>query len=235
MQDRILAEFEIFNLQEINGMEEVLNASGYHYSKKMIKGNSVARFVVTDNRCTCGDKTTESNPDLIRLDFVKKTAKRIMEDKDLYKFMCECCYKESMSENDIIMFMGSGLISLFKHTKGLADQLDNMIDTAKAYKGASDEMLNIVEYICHTPICKDMYLNFIEDEEEKTEYENKGMVNGANMMQNAHLVIDRTITSLLETVTEKDGEINGLKGEVKELTARLQKYIDKYGDLTDGE
>jgi len=77
---------------------------------------------------------------------------------------------------------------------------DSDINSDK-YQTAFDQMNEIVRYIVRTPALHDMYENFLETDEEKERFR-RGEFHPHHVAENAHLVFDRTITSLVETIKE---------------------------------
>ena len=73
------------------------------------------------------------------------------------------------------------------------------------YQKSHEQMMEIAKYIATTPILKDMYANFLETDEQKAKFE-EGKVDADHVAAHACHVLDRTITSLIETLAGNNPE-----------------------------
>ena len=128
----------------------------------------------------------------------------------LMKYIYGCVYGNAayreLSDKELI----NAITEVFPRT---VDKLIVTADTNSALSNVNSQMNELVNYIASTPLLKEMYANFMETDEQKAAYK-EGRLDARHVAAKAHLVFDRTITSLEARI--RDLENSQAQEETKE-------------------
>lgn len=162
--------------------------------------------IITGHKCQCKADGNNVTGNQLLGAIANVAARNIMEDELAFNYIKEAVGEQDMDETAVI----SKLSGVFNATIHHISSINAEFERAKR---AQAQMMEIVKFIANTPLLLEMYKNFITTDEQKQKL-NEGKVDADHVASVAHLVFDRTISSLIDSAKLESAQIGYVEGDL---------------------